>query len=180
VIDASPRSAQRDDPLPPVVVAVGSVLLGAPAGLIWSAVAPRVRITFNASGPQAPDLESSKAFIGADGSYLVVMLVAGLLCGALAWWLARRSGPWTVVALAAGGVLGAVVAAHVGVLPGQHDSIQALRHGRAGHPPVDLYLGKLQGEHTHLRAVWAAVAWPVGALAAFLTGALLRPEELDR
>jgi hypothetical protein len=162
-----------------LAVAVGCVLLGAPAGLLWSKVAPRLTVTFEAEGPSAPDLESTKAFIGADGSYLLVMLGVGLLCGAVAWLIARRSGPWTVAALAVGGALGALVAARVGVLPGSHEAVQALQHGGAGHPPVDLYLGKLKGDVPHLRAPWAAVAWPVGALLAFLVPAAWRPEDLD-
>jgi hypothetical protein len=173
------RSRWRDDLPAAAAVTVGSVLLGAPFGLLWSALAPRVRVGFSAEGPVAPDLESTKAFIGADGSYLLVMVAAGLVCGALAWWLARRSGPWTVAGLAVGGFLAALVAARVGVLPGAHDALVALRHGKAGHPSIDLYLGRLHGDQPHLRATWAAVGWPVGALLAFLVGSLLRPGDLD-
>jgi hypothetical protein len=169
----------QEDVVPALGVAVGCVLLGAPVGLLWSALAPRLRISFDQGGPVAPGIESTKAFIGADGSYLLLVLAAGVLCGALAWVFARRSGPWTVVALAVGGVLAALVAARVGVVPGSHDAIVALRQGKAGHPPVDLYLGRLHGDSPHLRAGWAAVGWPVGALAAFLVGALRRPEDLD-
>ena len=162
-----------------LVVLVGSVLLGAPAGLLWAQVAPRLTVTFGPDGPMAQDLESTKAFVGADGSYVVVMLAAGLVCGAFGWLLARRSGPWTVAALTVGGVLAALVAARVGVVPGSHEAIEALRNGKQGHAPVDLYLGKLKGDLPHLRSMWAAVAWPVAALATFLVGALLRPEDLD-
>lgn len=176
----TPPTAWRTDLVTALTVTAGSVLLGAPAGLLWSAIAPRIRVSFKADGPAAQDLESTKAFIGADGSYLLVMLAAGLLCGALGWWFARRTGPWTVVALAAGGLLAALVAARVGVVPGSHEAIVALRQAKPGHPPVDLYLGRLKGDMPHLRAGWAAVAWPVGALLAFLVGALRRPEDLDR
>ena len=169
----------RQDVPRALVVVLGSVLLGAPAGLLWSALAPRLTVTFGQAGPSAPDLESTKAFIGADGSYVLVMMGVGVLCGLLGWYLARRSGPWTVAALAVGGVLGALVAARVGVLPGSHEALQALRHGGAGDPPVDLYLGRLQGDTPHLRATWAAVAWPVGALLAFLVPAAVRPDDLD-
>ncbi|HUR15278.1 MAG TPA: hypothetical protein VM097_12385 [Mycobacteriales bacterium] len=162
-------------------VLVGCVLLGAPAGLLWSQVAPRLRVTFEAAGATAEDLESTKAFIGADGSYLLVVLGVGVLCGALAWLVARRAGPWTVGALVIGGLLGAFVAARVGVLPGSHEAVEALRQGRTGHQPIDLYLGRLEQKASvpHLRATWAALAWPAGALLAFLVGALARPEELD-
>lgn len=169
----------REDLPRALAVVVGCVLLGAPAGLLWSQVAPRLTVTFEPEGPSAPDLESTKAFIGADGSYVLVMLAAGVVCGLLAWTFARRSGPWTVGALALGGLLAALVAARVGVVPGSYDAVQALREGGVGHPPVDLYLGKLKGDLPHLRAQWAAVAWPVGALMAFLVPAAWRPQDLD-
>ncbi|HUR52379.1 MAG TPA: hypothetical protein VMZ11_09660 [Mycobacteriales bacterium] len=175
---AAPPRWRADLP-PALALAAGSVLLGAPAGLLWSHLSPRLRVTFGADGPTAAGIESTKAFIGADGSYVLVMLGAGLLCGLLAWLLVRRSGPWAVLALALGGFAGAVVAARVGVLPGSDEVVMALRHGKTGHAPVDLYLGKLHGDSPQLRSTWAAVAWPVGALLAFLIGALRRPEELD-
>lgn len=175
----APLASWREELIPAIAVAVGCLLLGAPAGLLWSAIAPRLRVTFGADGPGAPDIESTKAFIGADGSYLLVMLAMGVLCGVLAWFFARRSGPWTVIALAVGGTLAALVAARVGVVPGSHDVVVALRQGKVGHPPVDLYLGRLHGDTPHLRASWAAVGWPVGALLAFLVGALRRPEDLE-
>lgn len=169
----------RKDVPPALAVLVGVVLLGAPAGLLWSSLAPRLTVTFQESGPSAPDLESTKAFIGADGTYVLVMLAVGVLCGVAGWLLARRSGPWTVAALTVGGVLAALVAARVGVLPGSTEAVEALQQGKAGHPPVDLYLGRLEGDTPHLRATWGALAWPVGALAAFVVGALRRPEDLD-
>ncbi|MCW2544683.1 MAG: hypothetical protein JWM40_2235, partial [Frankiales bacterium] len=99
-------------------VVAGFVLLGAPAGLLWSAVAPRVDVTVSAKGLDAGDIESSKAFIGADGSYVVVMLLMGILCGFLAWRLFARSGPVTVLAIVVGGTLAALIAASVGLMPG--------------------------------------------------------------
>ena len=178
--DPGTPSRWRADLPPAVAVVVGCVLLAAPAGLLWSAVAPRLRISFDENGPMAGDLESTKAFIGADGTYLVVMLVAGVLCGVLAWLFARRSGPWTVLALTVGGTVAALVAAKVGLMPGTADAVLALQQGALGDKPFDLYLGKLDANHVpHLRASWAALGWPIGALAAFLVGALAHPEELD-
>ncbi len=157
---------------------VASVLLGAPAGLLWSLVAPRLTVGVSDKGVSVSNLESTKAFVGADGTYLVVMLAVGFLCGALAWRFARRSGPWTVLGLAAGGVLAALIAASVGLRPGAHHAIEALRQGSTFRGTVDLYLGKRTGNNLSLRAPWAAVAWPVGALGAFLIGALRRPEQV--
>lgn len=161
-------------------IVVASVLLGAPAGLLWAAVAPRLTVTVTDDGQQVTNLESTKAFIGADGTYLVVMLVMGLLCGALAWRFARRSGPWTVLALVSGGVLAALIAAAVGLRPGAQEAIAALQQGSSFRGDVDLFLGVRDGGgEVALRATWAAVGWPVGALVSFLIGAFQRPEELD-
>lgn len=163
-----------------VLVVVGCVLLGAPAGLLWSAVAPRLSVTVENDGIHAPDIESTKTFIGADGSYLLVMLVAGILCGTLAWLFARRSGPWTVVALGVGGALAALIGAKVGLMPGSKHAIAALSPHSPFRGRIDLFLGSYgKDHHLHLRAPWAAVAWPVGAATAFLVGASMKPEEVD-
>lgn len=161
------------------LVVVGCVLLGAPAGLIWSRVAPHLTVTVDKNGVSAPNLESTKAFIGADGSYLVVMLIMGLISGGVAWWLARRSGPYTVAALVVGGVLAALVAASVGLRPGTHHAIAALKDGTSFRGTTELYLGVRHGNGTRLRAPWAAVGWPVGAMLVFVVGGLWKPEELD-
>lgn len=152
-----------------IVVAV-VLLLGAPAGLLWSAVSPRLTIVLAAGKDPAPQDLEGKAFVGADGSFVVVCLLAGVLCGALAWRLARRSGPWTVIALVVGGLLAATVAGHVGVRPGRAE-VTAMLHDPRASGTVHLFL--------KLRTPWSVLAWPVGALVAFLVPAYLRPEELD-
>ncbi len=173
-------SRLREDLTAFAAIVVTSVLLGAPAGLVWSAVAPRLTLQVTDEGPRADNLESTKAFIGADGSYLVVMLVLGLLCGALAWRFARRSGPFTVVALVVGGLLAALIAQRVGLRPGAPEAISALKEGSPFRGEVDLFLGAQSDAGTlSLRSTWAAVGWPVGALFAFLVGAFQRPEQLD-
>jgi hypothetical protein len=157
-------------------VVLGMVLIGAPAGLLWAAVAPHYTVVFKDGEASYPLLESTKAFIGADGSFAAVTLVAGAVCGLLAWRLARRSGPWTVAALAVGGVLAALVASRVGLLPGRQAAFDAVARKQGS---VDLFLGARSGDDTHLRAPWTMVIWPVAALVAFLVPAFLRPEELD-
>jgi hypothetical protein len=166
----------RQDLATAAAVVVGLVLLAAPVGLVWSALAPHYTVVFKDGEATYPNIESTKAFIGADGSFVAVALVAGLLTGAAAWWLARRSGPWTVVALAVGGLLAAWIASRVGVLPGQEESFQAL-DAKSG--SVELFLGSRDGESTHLRSGWAIVAWPAAALLAFAVPGYVRPEELD-
>ncbi len=162
-------------------VVVSCVLLGAPAGLVWSAVAPRLQVQLTADGVVIPNVESSKAFIGADGSLLVVMLAMGLLTGVLAWVFARKYGPWTVAGLLIGGLLAAQVAAAVGLRPGASEAQAALNNPQA-RGTVELYLGKRKSPHSSdltLRAPWVTVGWPVAALGVFAAFGLRRPEEFD-
>lgn len=172
-------SRWRSDALRALPVLIGTVLLGAPVGLLWAAVSPRVTVVIGEDGNvDLPGVESSDAFMGADGSFVLVTLGAGLLCGVLAYALARRSGPWAVLALTAGGLLAALVAARVGLLPGRGEILAALKPGSAERGTFDLFLGaRGEGDSLHLRAPWAVVAWPVGALVAFLGCSLAQSDE---
>lgn len=169
----------REDALTGATVLAVVILLGAPAGLIWSWLAPHLTLTVSSGGADAPDLESTKAFVGADGSYLLVGLLFGVACGLLAWRFARRSGPWTVVALAVGGTLAALVAAEVGLRPGSQHALAALGDHSRFRGTLQLYLGRYQHGHLGLRMPWAFVFWPVGACVTFLVAGLRRPHELD-
>lgn len=166
----------RQDVPRSLLLVVATVLAGAPVGLIWSALAPHYTVVFDNGDATYPDIESSKAFIGADGTFVLAMVAAGLLTGLAAWFLARRSGPWTVVALAVGGALAALVAMRVGLLPGRQEAFEAISRKRGA---VDLFLGVREGDSTHLRAQWAFLFWPATALVVFLVGAIARPEQVD-
>jgi len=153
-----------------------TVLAGAPVGLLWAHLAPHYTVVFDKGEPTYPGIESSKAFIGADGSFTLAMVVAGVLTGLVAWFLARRSGPWTVVALAVGGALAALVAMRVGLIPGRQHAFEAISRKQGS---VQLFLGVREGDGTHLRAQWAFLFWPVSALAVFFIAAVSRPEQVD-
>lgn len=159
----------RSDAVRSLVAVLGCLLLAVPAGLLWSAVTPRIQVRLTADGPVAQDLEG-KAAVGADGTFLLVVLAFGVLCGLLAWRFLRRGGPLTVLGLLVGGLLAARIAAAVGVRPGA-GHVRALLADRAARGTVGL--------PPRLRAPWAQVGWPVGALLAFLLPALSRPEQLD-
>lgn len=177
----APRPRWQRDAAAFLVLVVTLVLLAAPAGLLWAAVAPRYTVIRKDDGLSFPNIESTKAFIGADGSYVVIVLVMGLLTGLLAWRYARQYGPATVLGLAIGGLLAAYIAGRVGLMPGSRSAIAALGESSPTRGPIDLYLGmRDRGTgHLSLRASWGAVAWPVGALLVFVGLGLQRGDKLD-
>ena len=146
-----------------LVAAVVTLLVAAPVGLLWAALAPRVDVVVSGTRVDLADSGSS-AFIAADGSFLLAVALAGVVGGLLSWRLTRRPGPGVVLGLALGGLAAAYVAMVVGQQVG-YDAVQTA---------VD---GGVQGAlelNLRLRAREALVGWPVGALVAFVLAALLR------
>lgn len=158
VEDASPPL--RQDLAAGLLTFVVTVLAGAPVGLLWSALAPRVqgvlveeRVLFD---------RSSSAFIAGDGYFFGAVLLAGLVTGLLAWWLGRAHGPAVVLGLAAGGL----VAAAVAMLVGEQMAIATYDAAlQAGRDRLDVKLVLSSRE--------ALAGWPVAALVAFLVPTLL-------
>ena len=91
-------------------------LVGIPMGLIWQAVSPRSAGLVTPSGAIIPD--ETEAFIGADGRFALLTGIAGLIAAIVVWTRRSWRGPATVVALALGGVVGALVTALMGHLTG--------------------------------------------------------------
>jgi hypothetical protein len=147
-------------------ILAGSIVLGVPAGLIWAATAPRIDVPAALDGAES----AFEAQAGADIAYGAVAIVAGALCGALAWWLAYRRGALVPVALAAGGAGGALVAAAVGH---QRNSGRVLAH-----VPPDLSQRAHDVVDFGLRTHQAIALWPVAALLMYivLTVGLTEPE----
>ena len=161
-------STWRGDVVTGVFVAAVSVLLGAPAGLLWAALAPHAHIAISASGATFAD-GATEVFVAGDGWFLGVALVVGLLSGGLTWLVARGSGPYAVLGLAVGGALAAYVAAKVGRRIGQDELRAAAAAGIPG-----TYVANVA-----LQATQVVLVWPIAALASFLTLVAARPEELD-
>ena len=143
------------------------VLLGAPAGLVWTALAPHAAVVINANGANFAD-GVTEDFIGADVWFAAVVVVFGIVTGVLAWWQARGAGPFVVLALAAGGLLAALVASHVGTLPGKAALQAAASAGRAGDYTANVAL----------QARLLLLLWPTAALAAFLALVLSKPDDV--
>ena len=163
----------RADPAPPlvdetragVIAVVLVAMLGAPVGLIWAAVAPKVLVEPTPEGLSlvAPD---AKTFVGADGWFFVIALLTGLVCGVVAWRLGRRRQLGTALGLSVGSLAAAIIAWRVGHLvdvPRLSSLLQAL----PGKPTIDPTLD--------VRAKGVLLAWPVGAVSAFVVLLGLRP-----
>lgn len=140
-----------------LLTAIGSLLLAAPVGLLWAALTPRVQLVVAAGRADLADPTTS-GFIAADGWFLALVAVAGLLTGLGASRLGRRYGPGCVVGLLVGGLLAAEVARRTGELVGADEARAAVSAGREG--LVDLAV--------RLRSRQALVGWPVAALAAHM------------
>jgi len=158
----------REDLLTGLFTTAVCVLIGAPAGLIWSALAPHAQVVINENGANFAN-GASEVFVAADGWFLGVALVAGLVTGFLTWLVARGSGPFVVAALAIGGSLGGLVAAEVGMRPGQDALREVAQAGRLGE-----YVANVA-----LQAQPAVLIWPVAAMALFVTLVLSRVDEID-
>lgn len=133
------------------------VLLGPMAGLVWSAVAPKLALVAALEGAEAP----YRAEIGADFRFLLVGIVAGLV-SALGVAAARRDGPGVMLGLAAGGLAGGFVAARVGYLAERGGTLQTLHHLGVS---VHLLAGYGLDPFFRLRALGVVVAWPIVAVA---------------
>ena len=146
-----------------LLTVVVTVLLGAPVGLLWAALAPKVDVVVTGADVQLVDPASS-GFIAGDAAFLAAVLVAGLVGGVVAWRLGREHGPAVVVGLTLGGLIAAYVAMQVGQQVGLDEVRSAVQAGQQGQLELSL----------RLRAQEALVAWPVGALLGYLGASFVR------
>ena len=143
----------RGEALAALLTVVGSVLLAAPVGLAWAAVAPRVSIVAAGDSVRVAD-PTARDFVTADVTFLVVVVMAGLAVGLAVVTLGRRHGPGCVLGATVGGLLAAEVARRTGTLVGREEVEAFLQAGLDGGLELPLRLRS-----------WPALAgWPVGAL----------------
>jgi hypothetical protein len=108
------------------VVAVALTLTGVPAGFLWNAVAPHAQGEVVEDGVDLVD-PVTKAFIGADVVFMIIMAAIGLVAGVLAWRLGRRNGPAISIGLVLGGLAAAFIAWKVG-WSSTHDAVLHWAH----------------------------------------------------
>lgn len=91
-------------------------VLGVLGGVLWGVASPRSLGFVSQPGLVIPN--ETEQFVGADGRYVIITAIIGVIAGVLCWsWRARR-GPVLALGLAVAGLLGAVLTALVGHLVG--------------------------------------------------------------
>ncbi|MGY1643780.1 DUF2567 domain-containing protein [Geodermatophilus sp. SYSU D00703] len=157
--------------LPGALGMTGVLLLcGAPAGLLWWALAPRAQFQVTQDGPVAVGRPSAELLVADDGVFTLVLAGLGLLAGVVAWRLRRRRGVALLLALAVGTLLAAVLAWQLGQL--------------LGPPPTQEQLADVGAEGTtglRLNSLAALAVGPFLAVLAYVLATLLASaEDLDR
>ncbi|GIG62794.1 hypothetical protein Lfu02_71660 [Longispora fulva] len=160
-----PPRPRRDWPreiLAGLLVVLTIATLGAPLGVLWSALAPRVLFQMTADGLFYTDAEPEE-YVGADVVFTLIGLGAGILLGLACWLLLRRwRGAFVLVGLMVGSLLGACLAWQIGRRIGLDDylSLKTTAHvGWQFYRPASMNSGEF------LRILDVPV-FPRGALAA--------------
>jgi hypothetical protein len=115
-----------------VAVVIGAFLvLGVLSGVLWWLVVPPAQFTRLRSGGSMSEVELGKQF-SADGFYVVIAAVVGVVTGlALAWWRSRDP-LLTSVLLVLGSALAAALMAVTGHLLGPGPTRAALAAAKVG------------------------------------------------
>lgn len=151
-----------DDAKVGLLTLVVTVLVGAPLGLLWAGLAPRVDVVVMGEDVNLTEAYGD-AFIAADGFFLAAVLLTGLVGGLIAWWFGAAHGPAVVIALTLGGLAAAFVAMTVGEQVGLETLREAVRTGGQGAFQLNL----------ELKADTALLGWPLASLVAYLSASSL-------
>lgn len=133
---------------------ISVLIVGVIATFIWVWVAPRTVAVKDAKGGVSLLTPETKAFAGADSTYFLVTLGAGLLCGAVAALVARHRGLAVTVALGGGGLLSALMVAWLGRWLTGGPLVRWAHHASTGNH--DLFI--------QLQTRPFIMTWPIAAL----------------
>jgi hypothetical protein len=144
-----------------VIAALGTVAVLSVAGLgvavAWLAVAPRLGFRVVSPGNAAPVVPETEQFFAADGWFALLTMAVGALAAVLLWRLRFTRGPAALVALALGGLAGAVVTWRFGSVLAPAPSDAALHA-----------IGQVVYPALRLRALSALVVEPIAAVVTYL------------
>ncbi|MEU5879663.1 hypothetical protein [Spirillospora sp. NPDC047279] len=140
------------------VTTVLVTVLGPFAGLLWAAVAPAVEFVVVQGEPVFADPEGQGP-IGVDGRYTLIVAVAAIACGGLAYLRGGRGNDVPLIlGLAAGGIVAAVIAMKVGHQIGLSDYEAAVRRAKDGATVTGV---------AELRATGLVTVWPILAVGTY-------------
>jgi hypothetical protein len=106
---------------PAAVIMIGLAAAGALLGLLWQQISPRTQ-GFVYVPPHGIIAEENESLIASDGRFVLLTCAAGLVAAVAAWSRRSARGPAAALALAAGGLLGALLTDRVGhATGGGHD-----------------------------------------------------------
>jgi hypothetical protein len=145
------KSELRQAAVLTVVLAVSGVLLG----LLWLWLAPHVPLIADSKAVYLKDSEGEQS-AGVDGTFALLGAGFGLVSAVVVFALRRHGGVPLVVALAVGGLLGALVAWRLGVWLGPEQDVAA-HAKRVGE-------GVTFDAPLELKAKGALLAWPLLAM----------------
>ncbi len=145
------------------LVTVYSVLLGGAVGLVWPHFAPHIRLVDAVFGSEA----ATKALLGDDLWLALIAGIAGVVAVLALWALSRGTadGPGSIIGLAVGGLLGSLVAAHVGHQV-QHPHVLSVLHTWFPTITPQSKAAVLSDFDFRVRAKAVLVAWPFVAVVA--------------
>ncbi|MGW2276889.1 ABC transporter permease [Streptomyces sp. NPDC001770] len=138
-----------------VLVAVAGVALG----LLWLWLSPRIPLISDDTAVYLKDSEGEEA-IGADGTFALLAAGFGVVSAVVVYLLRRTGGIPTVVGLALGGLLGALLAWWLGTSFGPTSDVVA--HAKEAGKGVTF------DAPLELNAKGALLAWPVAAMVVHL------------
>ncbi len=143
----------------------GSAVLGAIAGLIWGAAAPRVVFQEYAAGAAQQVNEETSAYIVADVWFCCIAVAGGLITGIAGTRLLVRKTGWPA---ALGLILGAVAASFLAMWIGGLIGLSTFNHQLATSPVNTFFNDSLA-----LNAKTALAFWPLitSAIIALTAGA---------
>lgn len=152
---ARARAAIGRAALVTVLVAVAGVALG----LLWLWLSPRIPLISDDTAVYLKDSEGEEA-VGADGTFALLAAGFGVVSAAVVYLLRRTGGIPTVVGLALGGLLGALLAWWLGTSLGPTSDVVA--HAKEAGKGVTF------DAPLELNAKGALLAWPVAAMVVHL------------
>jgi hypothetical protein len=141
-------------------------LTGLPLGLGWWLLAPRADFRVTVDGPVVIGSPPAELLVADDAVFVLIVAVAGLLMGAGAWFMRRRRGVATMVALPLGAALAAAVAWQLGELLGSGPSAAELDS-----------VGSVVTTALQLGSLPALAVAPFTAIAAYLVGVLYASDD---